>query len=208
MRNPKRTARTAAALMVGVSLVTGISVLAASIRSSIRSIIGEQFVGDFVVNTRTQGFGGLPPELATQLERTARGRDGHRDPARPTARSTGKARRHGAVRRRSDDGRVTCSTWSSSRGKASDLTRRRDPGEREPRRQGRPRRWADTIGLTLLDGVERQLTVQGIYEKDELAGPYTISDELFRTSGSRQVPLRRVRHPGARRERGRRCSPP
>lgn len=67
MRNPKRTARTAAALMVGVSLVTGISVLAASVTSSVRSIIGDQFVGDFVVNTRTQGFGGLPPELTKKL---------------------------------------------------------------------------------------------------------------------------------------------
>ena len=36
MRNPKRTARTAAALMVGVALVAGISVLAASIKSSVR----------------------------------------------------------------------------------------------------------------------------------------------------------------------------
>src|SRR3954447_10738098 len=35
MRNPKRTARTAAALMMGVSLVAGISVLAASIKTSV-----------------------------------------------------------------------------------------------------------------------------------------------------------------------------
>jgi putative ABC transport system permease protein len=39
MRNPKRTSRTAAALMVGVSLVTGISVLAASVKRSVRSIV-------------------------------------------------------------------------------------------------------------------------------------------------------------------------
>ena len=38
MRNPKRTARTAAALMVGVALVAGISVLAASIKASVRDI--------------------------------------------------------------------------------------------------------------------------------------------------------------------------
>ena len=50
--------------MVGVSLVTGISVLAASVKSSVRSILGEQFVGSYVINTSTQGFGGLPPDLA------------------------------------------------------------------------------------------------------------------------------------------------
>ncbi len=40
------------------------------------------------------------------------------------------------------------------------------------------------VNLTLLDGVKRALTVQGIYQKDELAGPYTISEELFRGSGA------------------------
>ncbi len=67
MRNPKRTARTAAALMVGVALVAGISVLAASIKSSVRSIFEQQFTGDFVVSTQSFGFGGLPVTVAQQL---------------------------------------------------------------------------------------------------------------------------------------------
>ncbi len=67
MRNPKRTSRTAAALMVGVAFVAGISVLAASIKSSVHDIFNKQFTGDFVVNTNTQGFGGLPLTVAHQL---------------------------------------------------------------------------------------------------------------------------------------------
>jgi putative ABC transport system permease protein len=35
--------------------------------------------------------------------------------------------------------------------------------------------------------VEHPLSVQGIYEKDALAGAYTISDKLFRTSGADQL---------------------
>ena len=68
MRNPKRTARTAAALMVGVALVAGISVLAASIKSvGPRAIFEKQFTGDFVVSTQSFGFGGLPLDVAEQL---------------------------------------------------------------------------------------------------------------------------------------------
>src|SRR5262249_4527859 len=67
MRNPKRTARTAAALMMGVALVAGISVLAASIKASVRDIFNKQFTGDFVGANNTQGFGGLPLTVAQQL---------------------------------------------------------------------------------------------------------------------------------------------
>ena len=67
MRNPKRTARTAAALMMGVALVAGISVLAASVKASVRDIFDKQFTGDFVVSTNAQGFGGLPLTVAQQL---------------------------------------------------------------------------------------------------------------------------------------------
>ena len=66
-RNPKRTARTAAALVVGVALVTGVSVLASSISDSIRQIFGNQFRGDFVISVDNFGFGGLSPQLADDL---------------------------------------------------------------------------------------------------------------------------------------------
>lgn len=70
MRNPKRTARTAATLVVGVALVATITVFAASIKSSIRSIIGKQFTGDFVVATQSFGFGGLPSGLSDDSARS------------------------------------------------------------------------------------------------------------------------------------------
>jgi hypothetical protein len=38
--------------------------------------------------------------------------------------------------------------------------------------------------VSLLDGVEHPLNLQGICEKDALAGAYTISDQLFRPSGA------------------------
>ena len=71
-RNPKRTARTAAALVVGVALVTGVSVLATSISDSVRKIFGEQFRGDFVISVDNFGFGGLSPRLSDDLTASCR----------------------------------------------------------------------------------------------------------------------------------------
>jgi putative ABC transport system permease protein len=66
-RNPKRTAATASALLIGVAVIAFFLAFNSSLRASIDDVVGEQFVGDFVVNTSTFGFGGLPPELAERL---------------------------------------------------------------------------------------------------------------------------------------------
>lgn len=50
-RNPKRTARTAAPVLIGVALVTGATVFAASIAEQITRVVGERFLGDYVVNS-------------------------------------------------------------------------------------------------------------------------------------------------------------
>jgi putative ABC transport system permease protein len=68
MRNPKRTAATASALMIGVALIGFISILAASTRTSINASIDKAFTSDFVVNPGTFGVGGLDPELAARID--------------------------------------------------------------------------------------------------------------------------------------------
>jgi putative ABC transport system permease protein len=66
--SPKRTALTAGALAIGLALLIGVSTLGSSVKSSIRSAIGEQFTGDFAVSTGDgQGFGGLPISLSDEL---------------------------------------------------------------------------------------------------------------------------------------------
>src|SRR4029079_18852070 len=47
-RNPRRTASTAAALMIGLALVSAVSILAASFQSSFRSAIEDQTTADFI----------------------------------------------------------------------------------------------------------------------------------------------------------------
>ncbi len=67
-RNPRRTASTAAALMIGVGIVGFILVLAASVKQSIADITNNQLKADYIVNS-TGGFNsvGFSPELAAQV---------------------------------------------------------------------------------------------------------------------------------------------
>jgi putative ABC transport system permease protein len=69
MRNPSRTSATAAALMVGVALVSGVTVMASSARASVNATLNSALRADFVVGTGTQpgGSGGLSPALERSL---------------------------------------------------------------------------------------------------------------------------------------------
>ena len=66
-RNPRRTARTAAPVLIGVALVTGASVFAASIKEQIRVAVGESFVGDYVINSTRGGSVSLGQDFVDQL---------------------------------------------------------------------------------------------------------------------------------------------
>ncbi len=67
IRNPKRTATTASALMIGVGLVGAIAIFASSAKASVNDIIDRSLIGDFVVDSGSAGFGGLSPELSDRL---------------------------------------------------------------------------------------------------------------------------------------------
>lgn len=66
MRNPRRTASTAAALMIGVGLVGFIAVFAASATASVNQVIDRSFSGDLIIDSG-QFVGGVSPQLATEV---------------------------------------------------------------------------------------------------------------------------------------------
>jgi putative ABC transport system permease protein len=67
-RNPKRTAATASALMIGVGLVAFFTIFAASVKASVDATMGETFAGDVIVTgPGTFGSGGLDPAVADRL---------------------------------------------------------------------------------------------------------------------------------------------
>lgn len=65
MRNPRRTAATASALMIGVALVGFVTVFAESIKASVSDAIDEVYLHDFDV--RSVGFQPIPGSVADDL---------------------------------------------------------------------------------------------------------------------------------------------
>jgi putative ABC transport system permease protein len=65
LRNPKRTASTAAALMIGLALVSMVSIFGASVKESSSKILDENLKADFILTTSSSGgLAGFSPEVA------------------------------------------------------------------------------------------------------------------------------------------------
>lgn len=66
VRDPNRTASTASALMIGLTLVTLVAVLAAGLRARLDDAINQQFVGDYAV-TATNNFSPISAQSSAAL---------------------------------------------------------------------------------------------------------------------------------------------
>jgi putative ABC transport system permease protein len=69
IRNPGRTASTAAALMIGLALVTVVAVLGAALRDSTQGAVRDQVAADYVV-TSQNGFDPLPSAVGDAVAST------------------------------------------------------------------------------------------------------------------------------------------
>ena len=68
IRHPGRTAVTAMALMIGLALVSLISVLAAGTKASINQAIDASFAGNLIItNSATAGNAGIPTEIPAAI---------------------------------------------------------------------------------------------------------------------------------------------
>ncbi|HEY8544252.1 MAG TPA: FtsX-like permease family protein [Acidimicrobiales bacterium] len=66
-RNPRRSASTAHALMIGVGIVAFFLVVNASLRASIDRLLDESFAGDLIVDSGSFGMVGLPPRVGEEI---------------------------------------------------------------------------------------------------------------------------------------------
>ncbi|MSO59944.1 MAG: FtsX-like permease family protein [Ilumatobacteraceae bacterium] len=177
-RNPKRTSRTAAPVLIGVALVMAVTVLASTIRAEITDIFSKQFTGDFTINADDRFFGGFNPSLADDIN------------ALP------------GVQRASGFGVSIANVSLSGKSKSKFVTVI-DPqtidgifdigliaiSPKALTKEGIfiSQKAADknslilgsTIAVELSDGSEHDLIVQGIYVRDQLVGGYTVSRQLF-----------------------------
>ncbi|CAA9232177.1 MAG: hypothetical protein AVDCRST_MAG50-1238 [uncultured Acidimicrobiales bacterium] len=67
VRNPRRTAASAAALLVGVGVVTLFAVFGSSISASIEDAVDRSFAGDLVLQSAGFSGAGLSPELLSEI---------------------------------------------------------------------------------------------------------------------------------------------
>ncbi|GLW51733.1 ABC transporter [Streptomyces sp. NBRC 14336] len=70
VRNPRRTAATASALMIGLTLITGMTVMAGSLQQGIDKMASSSLRADYVVSMANGN------SLSTDVDRTLRGLDG------------------------------------------------------------------------------------------------------------------------------------
>jgi putative ABC transport system permease protein len=69
MRNPKRTAAAASALMIGVGVVSLVTIFAASTKSSVEHAVDEALAGDLVITGNGGSWGGIDPAVAERVDR-------------------------------------------------------------------------------------------------------------------------------------------
>jgi putative ABC transport system permease protein len=187
MRSPKRTARTGGALMVGVALVSAITVIAASAKDWIRDVWGDEFTGDYVVSTETFGYGGLSTDVAARLNELP-----EVDVATGVRVGVAQVRQPG-VDGRSDIEYVSVDPATAGQlfdigmvsGSIEGLTAQGvmlDDDEAD----ARGLEVGDRLVFGFLNGTSASLTIEGIYTDEELAGSFLVSHALHEQSGGDQ----------------------
>ncbi|MZD07629.1 FtsX-like permease family protein [Streptomyces sp. SID5785] len=68
VRNPRRTAATASALMIGLTLITGLTVIAGSVQSAIDKMAADSLKADYVVSMANGNY--LSPDVLKTLDTT------------------------------------------------------------------------------------------------------------------------------------------
>jgi putative ABC transport system permease protein len=160
-RNPGRTAATAAALMIGLALVTLVGVLASGMKESNRAAIEDQIAADYLVTSSD----GLAPFVAAAGDAVRRGADG----ATVTSVRTGVGKVAGSSRQVTGiDPQAITQAYRFRWKDGSDATLaslgREDAVIDEAFADEKELRVGDRLPLLSPSGKRRELTVAGIYE--------------------------------------------
>jgi putative ABC transport system permease protein len=174
VRNPKRAARTASPVLIGVALVTAVSALAASIRGQVNDIFTEQFKGDYAVSVEARGFGGLSPALAVELNEID-GVDRATGIGIMLAEIDGAGRSLTVITPETIEGNYDIGLIGAQYSDldAGGIFLAQDWSVQQDKPVG------STITLTLADSTERALRVRGLYRNAELVGSRVVSRSLL-----------------------------
>ena len=172
MRNPRRTASTASALMIGLGLVVLVAVLAASLKASSDAVLDDTLRADFILTTSS--FAPFSPDVARKVRDL------------PEAEAVAAFRQNAirvegkdqlvqgvdprTVERVTDLGLESGSVSSLARG---DLLVKADVARDEGWRVG------DPIKVEFPSTGTKTLTLGGTYSEDRIVGSYVISNHTY-----------------------------
>ncbi len=172
-RNPKRTAATASALMIGVALVVLISVFAASARTSVQASVDTALRSDWVV-TGVQQQDGVSPMVAREI-------DALPETASVTSlRSTGAELGHTAVLVAGIDPTRIAEHLDANVRQGS-LAHLGDHGLAVQERVAQQHGWHvdDDVVLTFAETGPQSFTIAAVYATKEPFGEYVVSQRAF-----------------------------
>jgi putative ABC transport system permease protein len=166
MRNPRRTASTAAALMIGLALVSAVGVLGSSFKGSIKTVVNGALGADFVLDSQTSGISEETMSALRQQSGVAQV-DGLRFDAvrvngdRTDAIATSPAAVGQTISLVQKQGSVTGLSAASVLVSDKVVT---DKG------------WhvGDKLTFAFRDGSSSQFTIAGTYKENELVGDYVL----------------------------------
>ncbi|WP_433450844.1 ABC transporter permease [Streptomyces sp. CA-142005] len=171
VRNPRRTAATASALMIGLTLITGLTVMAGSLQTAIDKMASSAIRADYVVSMANRSP--LSPDVATTLAAT----DG----------VTASSPLRNAESRIDGKTEFLTGVDGSSIGKLTDLKVDEGSftvsGTRVVVDKDRAKEYGWTPGSHFTahfeDGKARQLTVAGVYEGNDMINGIMLDDKVL-----------------------------
>ncbi|MFI1098165.1 ABC transporter permease [Streptomyces sp. NPDC020917] len=172
LRSPKRTAATAAALMIGVAVVSLFAVLGASMKATLNRTVDRSFAGDVAISTPVYGAGGsgLSPSIAPTVAALPEVRDAV-GLGRGAAEVDGHGRRltitdPAALSRLLDLGTVD-----------GDLAHLGTRAIAVSRSEAGKHHWTtgSRVTLAFADGQRQPFTVGAVYGQADLAGDYLMT---------------------------------
>ena len=172
MRNPRRTASTAAALMIGLALVAAVGVLGSSLKGSIRTVINGALGADFVLDSQTSGISEQTMAALRQQAGVAQV-DGLRfDTVRINGDSTGAIATSPAA---------IGSTVSLQR-KQGSVTGLGSDGVLVSDKVVTDKGWhvGEKLDVALRDGTRTSLAITGTYADNQLVGDYVLDQGAAR----------------------------
>ncbi len=175
MRNPRRTAATSAALMVGLGLVACVSVLAASIKASAAEIVDDYLAADYIISTASF-LPNISTDLAPRLGREP-------EVAAVSGLQTGQWRSNGQGRSLYGADPATVGQvlkFEVTAGDAGALSRGEIlVGEEELEDKGLE--IGGMLPMTFAQTGDTQLRIGGTFAKNQLLGNYLVSTATFDT---------------------------